>query len=329
MLPRLVVGFAAASLLATAVPHPLFRIPLPRHEPLRFIVVGDAGTGEPHLHNGIVQLTRQLHVDAILLVGDNIYPCGVESVDDPQWSKVTVNFADAGVPIYPILGNHDYGDPTPHAGGQTICGHPSPQSQVRATGKIAHWIFPARSYELQSPLADIFMIDSQPIASAWKSSFLGSETSAGEVGLLQSALAASRAHWKIVAGHHTVYSSGTHGFINHPNQRNLRASLLPVLKKYDVDLYVCGHDHDAELIGTLHHHRGQPLFLVAGDGAHSLPMHERPAARGEPPTIFPASFPPQPLVGFTLLEIEEHSLSITFYDGVGNKRSETYVLHDR
>ena len=132
-----------------------------------------------------------------------------------------------------------------------------------------------------------------------------------------------------MAGHHTIYSSGLHGFINHPNQRKLRAALLPVLRQYDVDLYVCGHDHDAELIGTLHHHRGEPLYLVAGDGAHSEPMHERPAGRDEPPTIFPPSFPPRPLVGFTLLEVAPHSLSITFYDGAGNKRSETYVLHDR
>src|SRR6185369_762082 len=117
------VAAAAACLIFAAPQRPLFRIPLPAREPLRFIVVGDAGTGEPHLHGGIVRLTRQLRVDAILLVGDNVYPCGVESVDDPQWSKVTVNFGDAGIPIYPILGNHDYGDPTPHRGGpETICG---------------------------------------------------------------------------------------------------------------------------------------------------------------------------------------------------------------
>ena len=184
--------------------------------------LGDLAVRDPRLGNPVQSRARQRRFGRQPEeVG------GVESVDDPQWSKVTVNFADAGIPIYPILGNHDYGDPTPHPTGQTICGHPSPQAQVRATGRVPHWIFPARSYELQSPLVDIFMIDSQPIAGAWKAPFLGSETSAGEVDLLRGALAASPAHWKIVAGHHTIYSSGTHGFINHPNQRNLRAAFGP------------------------------------------------------------------------------------------------------
>src|SRR5947208_15643581 len=106
MRPRLALAAAAMALLIAAAPQrQLFHIALPQHQPLRFIVTGDAGTGEPHLHDGIVRLAKRMPIDAILLVGDNVYPCGVESVDDPQWSKVTVNFADAGIPIYPILGN--------------------------------------------------------------------------------------------------------------------------------------------------------------------------------------------------------------------------------
>ena len=87
-----------AALSLSADPSPkrdVFSIPLPKRNVLRFIVVGDAGTGDPHLHNGILRIARQTHIDAILLVGDNVYPCGVTSVNDPQWSKVTINFADS------------------------------------------------------------------------------------------------------------------------------------------------------------------------------------------------------------------------------------------
>jgi len=320
------VLFAAFFSLGATPRHDVLTVPLPRHAaPLRFIVAGDAGTGDAHLHNGIVALTKTLHIDAILLAGDNIYPCGVTSVDDPQWKKVTVNFADAGVPIYPVLGNHDYGDPTPMNGKTVFCGNPSPASQVRATGHLPHWIFPARNYALRSPLADFVMIDTQPIASEFAEPFMGSHTLKGELDWITSALNQSGKGWRIAVGHHTIYSSGVHGIGNHRDQRHLRADLLPLLVRGRVDLYICGHDHDAELIGDLKSRNGAPLFLIAGDGAHSELMEQRHRA-DEPPTVFPTSFPPKPLVGFNLIEITPHRLSITFYDGLGKQRSDTYTI---
>jgi len=321
-----VVLLATIFLIAAAPRRNVLTVPLPSHTaPLRFIVTGDAGTGDAHLHNGIVALTKTLHIDAILLVGDNVYPCGVTSVDDPQWKKMTVNFADAGVPIYPVLGNHDYGDPTPVNGKTVFCGNPSPASQVRATGHLPHWNFPARNYALRSPIVDIVMIDTQPIASEFTEPFMGSETLQGELDWVASALNGSGKGWRIAIGHHTIYSSGVHDIGNHRDQRHLRADLLPILLREHVDLYICGHDHDAELIGNLKSRGGAPVFLIAGAGAHSEVMEERHRA-DEPPTIFPASFPPKPLVGFNLVEITPTQISITFYDGLGKAQSDKYTI---
>ena len=305
---------------------PVTAVPLPKTEMLRFIVVGDAGTGDPHVHNGVVAIAKRTHIDAILLVGDNVYPCGVGSLGDPQWSIVRNNFADADVPIYPILGNHDYGNPMPQDKGTTIHCRPSPQAQVEETGRLKNWNFPARQYALRSPLADIVMIDSQPIASGWTSPFLGSLTAAEEVSWVGAALAESRAQWRIVAGHHTIYSSGVHGVSNRANQRHMREMLLPLLSEYHVDLYICGHDHDAELMGRLLR-PGETTFLVSGNGAVSAAMTKRDRA-DEPPTLFP-SFPAKPLVGFSLLEITPTVLRITFYDGSGAVRSPSYVIRKR
>lgn len=316
------------SLLATgATPRrDVIVIPLPKHPgPLRFIVTGDAGTGNQHLKTGIAAVTKKFDVDAILLVGDNVYPCGVTSIDDPQWKNITVNFGEVTIPIYPILGNHDYGDPTPINGKTVICGNPSPQSQVRETGRLAHWVFPSRNYMLQAPWLDIVMIDTQPIASEFDQPFLGSETLQTEIDWIESAFVRAGDGWRIAVGHHTIYSSGVHGVSNNRDQRHLRADLLPVLLKDKVDLYICGHDHDAELIGNLTVRHHQPVFLIAGDGAHSEAMQERHRP-DEPPTIFPPKFPPAPLVGFTLLEVTPRKLSMTFYDGVGNRRSDTYTM---
>ena len=129
-------SFLLAVLLAATTVPAVFRIPLKGDGPLRFIVAGDAGTGDAHLHTGVTALAAKMHIDAILLAGDNIYPCGVASVDDPGWRKVTKNFGDAGVPIYPVLGNHDYGDPD----GDERCSGASPASEVKATGSVPRWI---------------------------------------------------------------------------------------------------------------------------------------------------------------------------------------------
>jgi tartrate-resistant acid phosphatase type 5 len=302
----------------------VYSVPLPKGDLLRFIVVGDAGTGDPHLHIGIASIARKMKVNAILLVGDNVYPCGVKSVDDPQWSIIANNFAESRLPVYPVLGNHDYGDPSGKPEITTTCPEVSPASQVRETGHLPRWIFPARNYALRSPLVDILMIDTQPIASAWAAPFRGSETASSELDWIKAALSESKGRWRIVAGHHTIFSSGIHGRANGHNQRNLRTELLPLLKAANVDLYACGHDHDAELLGYPSHHAGDPLFLVSGAGASSMEMAPRTAA-GEPPTIFPP-FPARPLVGFALLEVTPATMRITFYDGIGTKRSDTFTI---
>lgn len=315
------LSFSIASLLWAAPP--VFNVGLPHHDDatLRLIVSGDAGTGSPKIHNGIVLVAKTKKVDAILLLGDNIYPCGVRSIDDPLWSVVRNNYSDAGVPIYPVLGNHDYGDPTPQNRGTDIKCEPSPQAQIDETGHLKNWIFPARQYALRSPLADIVMLDSQPIASDWPASFLGSFRAKDEAQWADSALSESKGAWRIVVGHHTIYSSGIHGIGNHSNQRNMRRTLLPIFKARKVDLYICGHDHNAELIGK----NRRPAFLIAGNGSVSATMTLR-TAKDEPATDFPESFPPNPLVGFSLVEISKSELHITFYDGLGIVRSPVYVL---
>jgi hypothetical protein len=91
-------------------------------------------------------------------------------------------------------------------------------------------------------------------------------------------------------------------------------ALLPILRENHVDLYVCGHDHDMELIGNLSG-GGDPLFLISGAGSGLDELRPRKAA-DEPPTIYPR-LPGKSYVGFAVLEIAENHLSITFYSRTG------------
>ena len=69
--------------------------------------------------------------------------------------------------------------------------------------------------------------------------------------------------WRIVYGHHPIYTSGVH--LNERRIGELRLKLLPVLKAAHVDLYICGHDHDLE------HLRSDGMeFLICGGGGAKL-----------------------------------------------------------
>lgn len=83
----------------------------PRTE--RFVVIGDsgwAGVGQTRVANAI-ELACEARGGCTfgLMTGDNIYPAGVSSAQDPLWAS---NFEAALgdlFPFYAVLGNHDYG----------------------------------------------------------------------------------------------------------------------------------------------------------------------------------------------------------------------------
>jgi tartrate-resistant acid phosphatase type 5 len=315
-------GAVLLLLLATRAAAPAV-VELPNAAPLRFIVTGDAGATHSSLRDGMLAVSGRMHLDGILLVGDNFYPCGISGLADPQWTKITSHFGPTHLPIYPILGNHDYGDQQERRGGADwTCGHPDPGAEVSATGRITNWNFPARNYLLRSPLVDIAMLDTQPIALDFTTSVAGSSTAGEEVSWLIETLGAMDSRWRIVVGHHTIYSSGMHGRKNDATQRRMRA-LLPILRQNHVDLYVCGHDHDLELIGDAHD-ANTPLFLVSGAGSGVDDMRPRKAA-GEPATIYPR-MPAKTYLGFAVLEIAENQLTITFYDRAGTQTAGPFTM---
>lgn len=49
--------------------------------------------------------------------------------------------------------------------------------------------------------------------------------------------------WKIVVGHHPVYSAGDHG-----DTVSLQSEFLDNLENNGVDLYFSGHDHDLQFL---------------------------------------------------------------------------------
>jgi tartrate-resistant acid phosphatase type 5 len=84
---------------------------------------------------------------------------------------------------------------------------------------------------------------------------------------LSKVLGGSQAPWKIVMGHHPIYSSGEHG-----SSKSLMKALEPLLIEHQVDLYLAGHDHEYE--------RFKPVqgvqHIVSGGGGAYLRNFEKP-----------------------------------------------------
>lgn len=200
---------------------------------LRFVAVADTGMGDKGQYAVANAMTcyHQSHpFDLVLLGGDNIYYNGeIEKVkavfEEPYQSLLKQN-----VKFQAVLGNHDI---------RTNNG----EDEL----KYPAFNMPSRYYTFSRGSVQFFALDTNDNAD-WKE----------QLKWLQENLAASKAVWKIVYGHHPLYSSGVHG-----GSDELIKLLSPLFSKYGVQLYICGHDH--------HYERTNPIkgttYVICGGGA--------------------------------------------------------------
>lgn len=132
-------------------------------EVLRFAAMGDMGTGGPGQRKVAAVMAERARAEPLhfwLALGDNIYPWGVLSPDDPLWEeKFESVYSDPAlqVPVYPVLGNHDYLG--------------LPLAQVQRSERSETWSMPDRYYAFSRFLADgtevaFFALDTETILSS-------------------------------------------------------------------------------------------------------------------------------------------------------------------
>ncbi|HEX8617341.1 MAG TPA: metallophosphoesterase [Thermoanaerobaculia bacterium] len=281
---RLLVLLACTSPLGAKLPEVTLTPPGPV---LRIAVTGDSGGGTARVARGIARVHAQTPLAAILLTGDNFYPCGVESEHDPRWS-INAPLVSIGVPIFPVLGNHDF------------CGKSDPDAQIRATGIVRNWRFPARQYAVRSPFADFTFVDTTPLAHGAKNSVAPA---------LLATFKGSKAPWRIVVGHHPVISSGYHGYFPRAEVAQMR-TLIPALREARVDLFIAGHDHHVELL------RGRMAHLISGAGSSPVPPIKLRTT-----TVLPDQIRLE-RIGFAVVELTAKSIRVRVYDANGKPRTE-------
>jgi len=262
---------------------------LPGSPELRIVAFGDFGE-QPNRNTGpqneVAQAITAYHTDQPfdfgLTLGDNFYPAGLTSPTDPRWTSQWERlYSPMGIRVYAILGNHDYKNAR------------SPGAEIARSRHSATWCLPRPYFTFTAGAVQLFAVDTTPVEEPGYDP--GGAMDAQRL-WLDRALAASRARWKIVYGHHPVYSNGEHGGRSGALPR-IKSYLLPLLLKHKVDVYLSGHDHDLEALEP----EGGVHFYVSGGAGRHLRAFERKGCQ---------QWGTASSYGFTVLETDATGLSL-------------------
>ena len=168
---------------------------------------------------------------------------------------------------------------------------------------------PYRFYQRRTPLIHLIAIDtfelakkesmdnsiSMGMSSARFNRIYAELSKENQLEWLERALSSSTSTWKIVIGHYPIFSNGVHG-----NTEELYP-LAEMFKKYKVNLYVSGHDHN-----ICHREDGGVHHIVSGCGCRKSPIRENEL------------FTPLPdVIGTAFIKVHE-TLEFGFYSQTGD-----------
>ena len=205
---------------------------------LRFAALGDVGTGDENqrqVAQGLARVCQAEGCDFVLLLGDNFYPHGVQTLDDPRFaSEFEALYGVQQRPVLALLGNHD------------TKGTVAPQ--VRYSLRSATWRMPNYQYAFSAGPARFVALNTNCLFQDLPA-----------VGAALEALPA--APWTIVAGHHTLYTSSYKGDADPTVRWYWRTFTGP-----GVDFYLSGHAHELE---HLQDPDGPTQIVVTGAGGEN------------------------------------------------------------
>lgn len=237
---------------------------------LRLIATADSGSGDKNqfaVGRAMASYHTRSPFQLAILAGDNIYNSGEISKIKQAFEQPYGELLKRGVKFRACLGNHDI---------RTENGVPQVQ--------YADFNMDDRYYTFTQGPAQFFVLETNTDVD-WKT----------QMAWLTQHLEQSKAAWKIVYGHHPIYSSGAYG-----TNAEMVKRFSSVFKQHRVNLYVNGHEHHYERSRTIE----GTTYLVTGHGGASL----RPVRVSGSSEFAVSRF------GFSTIELYENSMVI---QGIG------------
>jgi hypothetical protein len=178
-------------------------------EPLRFIALGDCGTGGA-AQIAIARRISAVTFDLMLFLGDIAYEEGSPSQLENNFFAIYRDFLRY-VPVYPTIGNHER---------HTRLGRPYFEAFVLPE--------PERYYSFDWGDVHFVAVDT-------------TQRDARQLVWLEHDLANNKLPWVIVYGHHPMYTNSLRG-----PQTWIRRSFANIFTRHHVDLVLTGHEHQYE-----------------------------------------------------------------------------------
>jgi tartrate-resistant acid phosphatase type 5 len=219
---------------------------------LNFILLGDWGRyGDDHqlkVAAQLVKTSKQIPISFFISAGDNFYPRGVASTQDPHWhysfEEIYKDFS-LQREWFVILGNHDYMG--------------NPDAQVEYTKISRRWQLPARYYSRTFGIPDgsgkkvqIAFIDTNPLIPAfYQNSEYGpnvrTQDTTAQKQWLKEVLSEKEesVKWSFVVGHHPMFT-GSEKRREWYDTKSIRSSLKDLFETSKIDAYLTGHEHSLQ-----------------------------------------------------------------------------------
>lgn len=216
-----------------------------------FLVLGDFGRVGDYYQQDVARELRHatiaLEAEFIVSVGDNFYPNGVASTTDYHWiSSFETIYKDPSLYTdwYVALGNHDY--------------RGNVQAQIDYSNVSRRWNMPARYYSKTFEVNDnerllLIVMDSNPYIDSYhedpeKYTGVAAQDTAKQTQWLIEQLKTDdpQVKWKVVVGHHPLYSGGKRK--ESEDTKLFEKKFADLFDQHQVDAYICGHEHDLQII---------------------------------------------------------------------------------
>lgn len=268
----------------------------------KFMIVSDWGwngfSHQQEVADAMSTLADTISPEFIVSCGDNFQIQGVASVQDPLWLTTFENVykkPSLQVDWYPVLGNHDYKGST--------------QAEIDYSNISRRWRMTSHYYTFARKINDsisarFIFLDTPPLVDEYykKSGYpdVVKQDSAKQLKWLKDVLANSSEQWKLVFGHHPIFSASH----KHGNTPEMIRRVKPLLEQYNAQIYFCGHDHDMQHLKVK---TGKVDYIVTGTGGETRPSNSNELS------LFSMSVP-----GFSVVSFHGDSILVFFIDVNGH-----------
>lgn len=274
--------------------------PVEIEDAYHFYVIGDWGRNgqfkQKELADRMNVVAETIEPEFIISTGDNFYPNGVASIDDPYWKSSFEDVYSGALLFCPwnvVLGNHDY--------------RGSVEAEIDYTHKSRRWNMPDRYFfediEEDGMSIRFIYLDTSPFEDKYyaelKYKNVWQQDTTAQLQWMDEVMAVDSMDWKIVIGHHPLYSGGK----RNGETDDLKNHLEKVLHRHKIDLYLAGHEHDLQYIkpaGPTHH-------IISGAGSEVRPTG-----------MLPSSVYAESIQGFVALSATKQKLVFQMIDYQGN-----------